>query len=62
MHTNILVFGSLFLNDKLLTLRNIFIHLEFIWLSGAIGAGLLFTGVSGNCMMAMVLEKMPWNK
>ncbi len=27
-----------------------------------VGAGLLFAGLTGNCMMAMLLQKMPWNK
>ena len=31
-------------------------------LSGFIGAGLLFAGVSGWCGMAMLLSKMPWNR
>lgn len=31
-------------------------------LTGSVGAGLLFAGVSGHCMMAYVLAKMPWNK
>ena len=26
-----------------------------------VGAGLVYAGVSDNCMMASVLEKMPWN-
>ncbi|WP_292986164.1 rhodanese family protein [Pantoea sp.] len=31
-------------------------------LSGFIGAGLIFSGVSGFCGMASLLQKMPWNK
>lgn len=31
-------------------------------LSGLIGIGLLYAGLSGSCMMASVLNKMPWNK
>lgn len=31
-------------------------------LSGFVGAGLLFAGVSGRCGMALLLAKMPWNK
>ncbi len=27
-----------------------------------IGAGLLFAGLTGSCMLAMLLVKMPWNK
>lgn len=26
------------------------------------GAGLLYAGISGTCMLAKILEKMPWNK
>jgi rhodanese-related sulfurtransferase len=33
----------------------------FYVLSGFVGAGLLFAGVSGFCGMALVLAKMPWN-
>jgi rhodanese-related sulfurtransferase len=33
----------------------------FFALSGAIGAGLLFSGVSGTCAMMHVLKLMPWN-
>lgn len=35
---------------------------NFIYLSGIMGAGLLFTGISGSCMMASLLAYMPWNK
>lgn len=31
-------------------------------LSGFVGAGLVFSGVSGFCGMASVLQKMPWNR
>lgn len=34
---------------------------RFIWLSGFVGAGLLFAGLSGTCAMASLLSKMPWN-
>jgi rhodanese-related sulfurtransferase len=34
----------------------------FYVLSGAIGAGLLFSGVSGTCAMVNVLKLMPWNR
>lgn len=39
-----------------------FINPYFIFLSGFVGAGLLFAGLSGFCGMAILLEKMPWNK
>lgn len=31
-------------------------------LSGLVGAGLLFAGVSGFCGLARVLMRMPWNR
>ncbi len=35
---------------------------NFYWLSGFIGAGLVFAGVSGWCGMAKMLALMPWNR
>ncbi|SEP02907.1 rhodanese-like domain-containing protein [Actinacidiphila rubida] len=32
------------------------------WLSGAIGAGLLFSGVTNACGMAAILGKLPYNR
>lgn len=32
-----------------------------IYLSGFVGAGLIFAGVTDTCGMAMMLAKMPWN-
>lgn len=34
----------------------------FVLLSGFVGAGLVFAGVSGTCAMARLLMLMPWNK
>jgi rhodanese-related sulfurtransferase len=34
----------------------------FYALSGAVGAGLMFSGISGTCAMANVLRLMPWNR
>ena len=34
----------------------------FYALSGAVGAGLMFSGISGTCAMARVLKLMPWNR
>jgi rhodanese-related sulfurtransferase len=39
-----------------------FIHPAFYLLSGFVGAGLLFAGVSGLCGMAHLLAAMPWNR
>jgi rhodanese-related sulfurtransferase len=34
----------------------------FLLLSGAVGAGLTFAGVTGSCMMATLLGKLPYNR
>lgn len=38
------------------------IHPLAYWVSGLIGAGLFYSGVSNTCGMATVLAKMPWNR
>lgn len=38
------------------------VNLAFIWLSGFIGAGLVFAGSTGWCGMAKMLAVMPWNR
>ncbi|MEM6665756.1 MAG: rhodanese family protein, partial [Pseudomonadota bacterium] len=38
------------------------VHPGFFWLSGFVGAGLTFAGVSGTCAMARILGMMPWNR
>ncbi len=38
------------------------VHPLFSLLSGFIGAGLVFAGVTDTCGMGMVLSKMPWNR
>ena len=39
-----------------------FVHPAFIWLSGFIGAGLLFAGITDWCGMGMLIAKLPWNQ
>ena len=34
----------------------------FLLLTGFLGAGLLFAGLSGFCGMALLLARMPWNR
>lgn len=34
----------------------------FLLLPGGMGAGLLFSGVTGTCPLATLLAKMPWNR
>jgi len=54
-----IVAGSLVLIGVLL---GFFVHPAFFGLSGFIGAGLLFAGISDTCGMGMLLMKMPWNQ
>jgi rhodanese-related sulfurtransferase len=34
----------------------------FLWLSGFVGAGLTFAGLTGTCGMAMLLARLPYNQ
>lgn len=54
-----IVAGSLVLAGVLL---GVLIAPGFYALSGFVGAGLLFAGVSGFCGMARLLALMPWNR
>ncbi len=51
--------GSLVLTGVILALNG---HPAFIYLSGFVGLGLILAGISGTCPMAMLLNKMPWNR
>jgi len=39
-----------------------FVNPAFIWLSGFIGAGLMFAGITDWCGMGLLLARMPWNQ
>jgi rhodanese-related sulfurtransferase len=39
-----------------------FVQHNFYWLSGFVGIGLMFAGLTGWCGMARLLAKMPWNR
>ncbi len=39
-----------------------FVDSRFIWLSGFVGAGLVFAGITDFCGMGLLLAKMPWNR
>jgi rhodanese-related sulfurtransferase len=43
-------------------ISSVYVNPNLIWLSGGVGAGLLYAGLSGNCYMTKVLAIMPWNK
>ena len=51
--------GSIVLTGALLAQ---FVNPAFIWLSGFVGAGLLFAGITDWCGMGMLIAKMPWNQ
>ena len=38
------------------------IHPGFVWVSGFVGAGLVFAGITDFCGMGLLLAKMPWNQ
>ncbi len=44
------------------TLLGAFVNSGFLFLSGFVGAGLLFAGVSNTCMMARLLARLPYNQ
>lgn len=39
-----------------------FVNSHFIWLSGFVGAGLAFAGITDFCGMGLLLAKFPWNQ
>jgi len=43
-------------------LAGAFLHPAFLFLSGFVGAGLVFAGVTDWCGMGLLLAKMPWNQ
>jgi rhodanese-related sulfurtransferase len=51
--------GSLVLVGALL---GYFVHPYWIGLSGFVGAGLVFAGITDTCGMGMLLARMPWNQ
>ncbi|MDJ1179532.1 rhodanese-like domain-containing protein [Roseofilum sp. BLCC_M91] len=54
-----IVAGSLVLTG---TLLGAFVAPGFLFLSGFVGAGLMFAGISNTCMMAQLLAKLPYNQ
>jgi rhodanese-related sulfurtransferase len=39
-----------------------FVNPAFIWLSGFVGAGLMFAGITDTCAMGMLISRLPWNQ
>jgi rhodanese-related sulfurtransferase len=54
-----IIAGTLILTG---TLLGAFVAPGFLALSGFVGAGLFYAGASGNCMMATLLAKLPYNR
>ncbi len=50
--------GSLVLTGAVLSL----VHPWWIGLSGFVGAGLMFAGITDTCGMGLILARMPWNR
>ncbi|NJL89840.1 MAG: rhodanese-like domain-containing protein [Coleofasciculaceae cyanobacterium SM2_1_6] len=44
------------------TILGVLVSPWFLILSGFVGAGLIFSGVSGTCAMGMLLAKLPYNQ
>jgi rhodanese-related sulfurtransferase len=59
MRQVLLTAGTLVVTGSLLALV---VNVKFLFLPLFVGAGLTFAGATGWCGMAMLLEKMPWNK
>lgn len=51
--------GALVLTGVLL---GALVNTMFYGLSGFVGAGLIFAGITDTCMMGMLIARMPWNK
>lgn len=39
-----------------------FVHIYWLALIAVVGTGLTFSGATGYCLMAYILQMMPWNK
>jgi len=39
-----------------------FVHPGFVWLSGFVGAGLIFAGITDWCGMGLLIARAPWNR
>ncbi len=44
------------------TLLGVLVSPWFLLLSGGVGAGLIFAGASGSCLMAQLLARLPYNQ
>lgn len=37
-------------------------NIHFLWLPAAVGAGMVFAGVTDTCPLGMLMARMPWNQ
>ncbi len=44
------------------TILGAWVHPAWLLLSGFVGAGLVFAGITNTCGMALLLARMPWNR
>lgn len=44
------------------TVLGVVISPGFLWLSGFVGAGLMFAGITNTCALGMLLAKLPYNQ
>lgn len=51
--------GFLVLSGVLLS---VWVNPAFVWLSGFVGAGLIFAGATDWCGMGLLIARMPWNQ
>jgi rhodanese-related sulfurtransferase len=51
--------GAIVLTGAILS---VLVHPYWIALSGFVGAGLMFAGITDTCGMGMILARMPWNQ
>jgi rhodanese-related sulfurtransferase len=54
-----IVAGSLVL---LSTILGALVSVWFLWLSGVVGAGLLYAGITSTCGLTMLLARLPYNR
>ncbi len=54
-----IVSGTIVLTGVLLAQ---FLNPLFLWISGFVGAGLVFAGITDRCGMGLLLAKAPWNQ
>jgi len=43
-------------------IAGVLVHSAWLALSGFVGAGLIFAGITDSCAMGLLLARMPWNK